>query len=413
MVGRLGVDAMSAVGIATTLTMVIRITMVAVTSGGFTLVAQAIGAGDPHHASSTAKQSLTLVALVSLVFALLGIALSAPALDFLSPSHAIAELGLPFLQVFFVGLVFIAINYAIQNCRYGAGDTRTPLYLSLLNSIVKLIASYGLIFGAWGLPTLGIVGAAVGTIIGQIAGLVAGMWALYSGRFALSLLPATSYRPARELASRILTIGIPAGLQGIFRNGSNILFVKFLALTQNPVAAVAAYTVGSQIARFLRRGSLSFGPAAQTLVGQRIGAGDIPQAERYGWTTILVGPLSMLLMGLPLALLGTPYMHLFTTEVEVVRIGVAYLWAICLAEPFMALAIASGGGLRGAGDTKPALNYTLIAQWLVRLPASYLLAFALGLDTDGLWIGLVIVSAVQGALTVRRYAGGAWKAMKV
>ena len=127
----------------------------------------------------------------------------------------------------------------------------------------------------------------------------------------------------------------------------------------------------------------------------------------------MVGPLSMLLMGLPLALLGTPYMHLFTTEVEVVRIGVAYLWAICLAEPFMALAIASGGGLRGAGDTKPALNYTLIAQWLVRLPASYLLAFALGLDTDGLWIGLVIVSALQGALTVRRYAGGAWKAMKV
>ena len=86
------------------------------------------------------------------------------------------------------------------------------------------------------------IGAAVGTIIGQIAGLVAGMWALYSGRFALSLLPATSYRPDRELASRILTIGIPAGLQGIFRNGSNILFVKFLALTQNPVAAVAAYT---------------------------------------------------------------------------------------------------------------------------------------------------------------------------
>ena len=106
-------------------------------------------------------------------------------------------------------------------------------------------------------------------------------------------------------------------------------------------------------------------------------------------------------------------MHMFTSQVLLVRIGEAYLWAICLAEPFMALAIASGGGLRGAGDTRPALNYTLVAQWLVRLPASYLLAFSLGLDTDGLWIGLVIVSALQGALTVRRYAGGAWKAIKV
>lgn len=413
MVGHLGVDSMSAVGIATTLTMVIRITMVSVTSGAFTLVAQAVGAQDPDHASSTAKQALTLVALISLGFGLVGMGLSAPALAFLSPSAEVARLGLPYLLAFFAGLVLMGLNYAIHNCLYGAGDTRTPLYLSLLISAVKLLASYALIFGAWGLPALGIAGAAVGTIVGQLAGFVVGMWALHSGRFALILLPTTSYRLNRQLARRILNIGVPAGLQGIFRNGSNLVFVKFLALTQNPIAAVAAFTVGSQIERILRRGSLSFGTAAQTLVGQRIGAGDLPQAERYGWTTMLVGPLSMLLLGLPMALLATPYLELFTQEAEVVVIGVAYLWAIVLAEPFMALAITAGAGLRGAGDTRPALNYTLISQWLVRLPASYLLAFTLGLDTDGLWIALVAFSAVQGLLTVRRFAGGVWKTMRV
>ena len=103
----------------------------------------------------------------------------------------------------------------------------------------------------------------------------------------------------------------------------------------------------------------------------------------------------------------------FTQETEVLHIGVAFLWAICLAEPFMALAIVSGGGLRGAGDTRPALNYTLISQWLVRLPVSYVLAFTFGLDTNGLWIGLVVFSVVQGILTVRRFAGGAWKSMRV
>ena len=186
-----------------------------------------------------------------------------------------------------------------------------------------------------------------------------------------------------------------------------------LALTQNPVAAVAAFTVGHQLERILRRGSLSFGTAAQTLVGQHIGAGDLPQADRYGWTSMLVGPFSMLLLGLPIALFAVPYIGLFTQETEVLHIGVAFLWAICLAEPFMALAIVSGGGLRGAGDTRPALNYTLISQWLVRLPVSYVLAFTLGLDTNGLWIGLVVFSVVQGILTVRRFAGGAWKSMKV
>ena len=288
MVGHLGVDSMSAVGIATTLTMVIRITMVSVTSGAFTLVAQAVGARNPDHASSTAKQALTLVALISVGFGLVGMAISAPALHFFSPTDSVARLGVPYLLVFFAGLVFLGLNYAIHNCLYGAGDTRTPLYLSLLTSAVKLLFSYGLIFGAWGLPALGIVGAVTGTIIGQITGLIVGLWVLYSGRFALILLPETSYRPNRDLARRILKIGVPAGLQGIF-----------------------------------------------------------------------------------------------------------------------------GGGLRGAGDTRSALNYTLISQWLVRLPVSYVLAFTFGLDTNGLWISLVVFSVVQGILTVRRFAGGAWKSMRV
>ena len=413
MVGRLGVDSMSAVGIATTLTMVIRITMVSVTSGAFTLVAQAIGGGDPRHASSTAKQALTLVGLISLLLGLVGMALSAPALHFLSPTEAVARLGLPYLLVFFAGLVFMALNNVIHNCLYGAGDTRTPLYLNLLTSAVKVAASYGLIFGAWGLPEQGVAGAATGTIVGQITGLAVGMWALHSGRFALALLPGSSYRPDRELARRILKIGVPAGLQGIFRNGSNIVFVKLLALTHNPVAAIAAFTIGNQVERVLRRGSLSFGTAAQTMVGQQIGAGDLQRAESYGWTVILVGPLSMLALGLPMAYFGEFYLGLFTQEAAVLATGGAYLWALCLAEPFMALAIAAGAGLRGAGETRPTLNYTLVSQWLVRLPASYLLAFSLGLDTDGLWLALVLFSAVQGFLTMRRFGLGVWKTLTV
>ncbi len=413
MVGHLGVDAMSAVGIARTLTMVVTVAMVAVTTGAFTLVAQAIGAGDPKEASSAAKQALTLVGFVGLGLSVIGLAIASPALYFLSPSAEVARLGIPYLMVFFGGLVFMNLNYAVQNCLHGAGDTRTPLYINLLISAVKLLASYGLIYGEWGLPALGIAGAAIGSVIGRIVGLVVGLWALHSGRFALAFLPGTSYRPERELTRRIFKIGIPAALQGFFRNGSNLVFVKFLALTHSPIAAVAAFTVGGQIERILRRGSLSFGTAAQTLVGQHIGSGDLDRADRYGWTTMLIGPLSMLLLGLPIALLGTHYMGLFTQDAAVVQIGVAYLWAVVLAEPFMALSIISGGGLRGAGDSRPPLNHTLVAQWLVRLPVSYVLAFVLGLDIYGLWIGLVVFSGVQGLLTSRRFAGGVWKTMRV
>ena len=79
----------------------------------------------------------------------------------------------------------------------------------------------------------------------------------------------------------------------------------------------------------------------------------------------------------------------------------------------MCAAITSGGGLRGAGDTLPGLYYTLIAQWLIRLPVAYLLAFTLGYDIIGIWAALVIFSALQGALTVWKFGKGEWKQRKI
>jgi MATE family multidrug resistance protein len=74
----------------------------------------------------------------------------------------------------------------------------------------------------------------------------------------------------------------------------------------------------------------------------------------------------------------------------------------------MCLSITAGGAMRGAGDTKPTLYYTIIAQWLVRLPVGYLLAFSVGLQEQGLWIALVLLSIVQGLLTWRKYRQGLW-----
>jgi Na+-driven multidrug efflux pump len=127
-----------------------------------------------------------------------------------------------------------------------------------------------------------------------------------------------------------------------------------------------------------------------------------------GRSANLVGVVAMILCGLPVMLLARPFMALFTDVPEVIAIGVIYLWAVALAEPFMCLGITAGGALRGAGDTKPTLYYTIIAQWLVRLPMGYVLAFSFGLQEHGLWIALVLLSVVQGLLTWRKFRRGLW-----
>jgi putative MATE family efflux protein len=407
-VSDLGADAISAVGMARMITMVIGVVMISATTGAFAMVAQHIGGGRLVEASATAKQAFTLVALITLSLSLLGWLGARTALKALSLAPAVVDLGTDYLHIFFAGMVFLTMNFALNNCFYGTGDTRTPLYINLVASLIKIAATWVLVVGPFGLPAFGVPGAAMGTLFGGFCGLVLGFALLYSGRFRMQLLPETSYRLDRDLAMRMLRIGTPAALQGLFRNSSGLIFAKLVALTTAGTAAVAAYSIGNQVERLLRRTSLAFGVASTTLVGNSLGAGLRDQAADRGRVANHVGMAAMILCGLPVLLLARPFMELFTTDSAVIGVGVVYLWAVALAEPFMCLGITAGGALRGAGDTKPALYYTIIAQWLVRLPVGALLAFTLGWQEEGLWVALVLLAIVQGVLTWWKFRQGEW-----
>lgn len=413
MVGKLGPEAISAVGISRTIVMVISVTMIAITTGAFAMIAQAIGAKNEEGASSAAKQSISLLAGFSIIPSFIGIVGAPHFLRALSLAPEVVTLATPYLRVFFAGSIFMMFNFAITTCLHAAGNTRTPLYISLFNNGVKVILSYLLIFGALGFPQMGVVGAAVAGVIGRCFGVIIGFGVLYSGKFGIQLLPSTSYKPDFIQAKRILTIGIPSALQGMFRNGSGVVLVKLIAMTSASTTAVAAFSIGSQMERLVRQISLAFSTAATTLVGQSIGANNLDEAERRGWTTLALAVITVTILGIPLALFAGPILAFFTDAQDVIQIGVLYLVMIVISEPFMCAAITSGGSLRGAGDNMPAMYYTIIAQWAIRLPVAAFLAFWMGYDIYGIWYSLIIFCAIQGFLTVRKFGQGHWKTRKI
>ena len=100
---------------------------------------------------------------------------------------------------------------------------------------------------------------------------------------------------------------------------------------------------------------------------------------------------------------------LFTDSVAVVDMGYIMLWFFTIAQVFSGLSIVAGGVLAGGGETKPPLYYTIVAQWLVMLPLSYILAFLFGMDTLGIWIAWLLGGIIQGVLVWARYLKGTWK----
>lgn len=413
MVGHLGAEAIAAVGIARQIVMVISVLIVTITSGSMALVANYTGANSPSDVSKVARQSLTLVAFFGFGLTIIAELLASRVCAFLSPSPEVTAMGTSYLRVQFLGIVLMFANFTVSSCLQGAGDTKTPLYIGILVNLVNIVCDYLFIFGVGFFPKMGVTGAAMSAIVARFLGASLGIWALYSGKFRVRLAKGTSYKPDWGIMKRILEIGVPSGIQGIFRNSSSVAFTKIIAMTASATSGVAALSIGFQIERLTRTMSLAFAVVATTLVGQSLGAGNQEEAEKRGWTTgglivAITGVLSLMFVIFPREII-----RIFSGSEEVTSLGVSYLIAAAVAEPFTALSIVMAGGLRGAGETKYPLYYTIITQWIIRLPLAYIIAFPLGFGAKGAWWALAISSVIQGLLTTNKFREGEWKKREV
>jgi putative MATE family efflux protein len=409
--GRLGPIEIAAVGMGTSVRMLVLVGVMAVTAGCMALAAQARGAGDELELSRVTRQSLSLAVLMSLLLGLIGYLGAEPILSFLNSGGdpLAVELGTGYLQILFAGTVFLMLNFTINSLMQGAGDTVTPLYLSAGMNVLNVALSYLLMFGPGPLPALGVAGAALGTVLSRAAASAAGIALFYSGRNAVRLLPG-SYRPEADMFRQILAIGLPSGLQGIARNGAQILVLRIVTSTAAGTYGASALAIGLQIESLAFMPGLAVSVAATSLVGHSLGAWQVKDARERGNAAVALAALIMGSLGAVLWYFAPQLVRLFdpTAHPTVVAAGTSYLRINALSQPILAVAMVLNGALRGAGDTRPGLVGTLIGRWLVVVPLAYLLAFTLDMGVDGVWWALFAGTVVQAGHVSARWLGGRW-----
>jgi len=317
------------------------------------------------------------------------------------------------MRIIFAGLFSMVLNFTINAILQGAGDTRTPLKIMVLINILNIILNYLLIFGIGLFPQMGIIGAAWGTVIARSVGGAIGLWVLVSDRFAARTLLHKRLKIQLRLIKEIIRIGFPAGVQGLVRSGAGMILMRFVAMTVHSTYAVAAFSIGFQIEAISFMPGLAFGAVAMTLVGQNLGARKPERAKQSGSSATMLATLFMSGMGLLLFIFARPIIGIFSTNSDVINIGVDFLRIMAYSQPFLALVMVVSGGLRGAGDTITPLKYTVIHGWLIRLPLAYLLAFLLGFQTTGLWWAMTISTITQGLATWWYFNQGRWQQIKI
>lgn len=403
-VGSLGAPAVAAVTTGNRIFFVLQAILMAITAGTTALVARAWGAGDRPEAERITRASLVLCLLVALAMTLPGVLFAEPLAAFFRLEPETIALAATFIRWLSVFNIAFAVMFVLGTALRAAGDVRTPLWTGALTNVINVVLVYALVYGRFGLPELGVAGAAIATGTAFGVGSLVMLWLWVRGSLLLGVGSAGVLDRAR--LGRLLHVGYPAGLEQAVWQGGFLAFLWIVALYGT--APYAAYGIGVNILSFSFVVGFGFSIAASTLVGQHLGARDPTGAARRGWRAMWLSIAAMVGLGLTIIFAAEAIAGFMIDDAEVVRLTVVFIYVLGTVQPLMAIEFALGGALRGAGDTRFPLLAVLAGLIGVRVPLAGLFAWR-GLSVEWVFAALMADYVVKATVLTMRFRSGRWK----
>jgi len=417
MVGQLGASAIAAVDIGNRVVFVLIGTLMALSIGATALVAHYIGAGNKEEANHIMWQSLFSGFIAALIIGGLGILYSRElmgAMTFLMEENDpfILNQGSSYLNIVLASMLFGLPMMVVNAILQGIGDMKTPLFIMFISNIVNVLFNYLLIFGIGVFPALGVSGAALGSGIGRFIGFLIGITILIKGEKGIKLdLEIIEFKLDFEIIKDILIIGIPAAVEQFARQSSQIIYTAMVAGLGTATIAANAVTMNVSSLSFMP--GFGFGMAATTLVGQSLGAKKKDLAENYAKQSSYLTLILMIAASVLMYIFVEPIVNLYTDDPAVINMAVSALKIFILFQPLLGLYMVLAGALKGAGDTKWVMYFTIIGNWGVRLVLSYILGLRMGIGLNGFWLAMGIEVSFRTVLIIWRFISGRWKNLDV
>ena len=409
-VGRLGATELGAVGLGGMWIWTITAFFVGTSTGVQTFVAQQHGAGRSSQCGTWSWQGLASVVPLAGVAAFGVFLLSDSIIQLLAPSDSIAPLATGYMRSRSFGIMGITAASSIAAFFRGIGDTRTPLIATLIANLANLFLDLGLVYGWFGMPRLGVVGAGLATSLSE--------WIYFGAVAVIFLRPRIKtqfstafHRPSLSDIKRLWRTGIPIGGQWMIEMLAFAVFTAFVArLGDAPMAASHAFIQLLSLS-FMQAVGISI--ATTTLVGRYIGSGQLEYVTRSLRSSMFLGCalaaiIAALFMLVPELLLG-----MFSTDPDVLRYGRPLLLVGACYQFFDAIAIVSDGALRGAGDTRWPFVVRCLLSWVIFLPLAYLFAVPFGWGLTGAWLGGLGSIVLLALFLILRFRSGAWRRIQI
>jgi MATE family multidrug resistance protein len=295
--------------------------------------------------------------------------------------------------------------FVIRNYLAALGRTQVAFWTLSAAAVVNAVANYALIFGNFGAPELGIAGAAIASIVTYTVAF------LGLAAYAVRVLPEHElfvrfWRPDWPIFARVLRLSWPIGLTNLSEVGLFAASAFMMGLIGT--VELAAHGIALQIASATFLVHVGLSSAATIRIGTAWGRGDAHEMRQAAlaatWLSAgFVAVTIALFLTLPRTLVGLFLDPADPAAAAVLTMGVILLALAALFQAADAGQVMALGYLRGVQDTRTPMVLAAISYWVVGMPASWILAFTLGLGPVGVWLGLVAGLTLAGVLLMARF----------
>jgi len=406
MVATVGEHAVSGVSLVDNIFILLIYLFAALATGGAVVMGQYLGQNKHEKANRAVNQLILFTALFAICI-MIGLYLARNLIlhrVFGAIEANVMEASKTYLLIVSASIPFIALYNAGAAVFRTMGNSKVPMYLSMMMNAINVGGNAILIFGFG----MGVAGAATSTLVSRVISAVAIILLLCSPEHLLHLERPFSFKLDFGMLKKIAYIGIPNGLEnGMFQLGKIMVLSM---ITGFGTAAIAANAVSNIIATFQVLPGMSVGMAVITVCSRCVGAGDY-EAARYYTRKILKLVHILIIVFSVTTLVALPgIMHLYNLSDDAMTFTKQIIWyhGICCMLIWPE-AFTLPNTLRAASDVKFCMILSIISMWVFRIAFSYIIAVRMGMGVLGVWIAMTIDWAVRAVLFIIRYRGKRWQ----
>ena len=406
MVATVGEHAVSGVSLVDNIFILLIYLFAALATGGAVVMGQYLGQNKHEKANRAVNQLILFTALFAICI-MIGLYLARNLIlhrVFGAIEANVIEASKTYLLIVSASIPFIALYNAGAAVFRTMGNSKVPMYLSMMMNAINVGGNAILIFGFG----MGVAGAATSTLVSRVISAVAIILLLCSPEHLLHLERPFSFKLDFGMLKKIAYIGIPNGLEnGMFQLGKIMVLSM---ITGFGTAAIAANAVSNIIATFQVLPGMSVGMAVITVCSRCVGAGDY-EAARYYTRKILKLVHILIIVFSVTTLVALPgIMHLYNLSDDAMTFTKQIIWyhGICCMLIWPE-AFTLPNTLRAASDVKFCMILSIISMWVFRIAFSYIIAVRMGMGVLGVWIAMTVDWAVRAVLFIIRYRGKRWQ----